>query len=669
MPDNTIGEAYLQIKPSMEGITGDIKAAMGDAGEKGSSSFGSAFSSGLKKMGAVALSATAAAATGVSALAKSAVSGFADFEQLSGGIETLFGEENAKEVMENADKAFKTAGLSANEYMETVTSFSASLINSLGDYSWQAAAYADEAIIDMADNANKMGTDISSIQTAYQGFAKQNYTMLDNLKLGYGGTKEEMERLLRDAEKLEGYDVGAFDVSNFADIVEAIHIVQENLGVAGATAAEADSTISGSLASVGSAWKNLISSFANPDADLGTLIDRLVETGTTALGNLMPAIQHALVGIGNAILQLTPIIAQMLPQLLSTLLPVLIEAAMTLVNSLAAALPDLAVILIEQIPVIMDSVVTTLISLLPLLVETGLNIILALADGIIQALPDLIPAIVDVILTIVEKLTDPDTIVKLVDAALQIIIALAEGLLKALPKLIEKAPVIIMNLVEGLIKALPKILIAAAELIATFIIGIFDNIHKLFDIGKEFIESIKNGFMEKVESAKNWGRDLISNFIGGITEKWDKLKDTVSGVAGKVKDFLGFSEPKEGPLANFHTYAPDMMDLFASGIRNNIGKVEDAMSLLTSDVSTEMTTTANMVGASPKRTLAVQTAGQNGSDISDAVFQAVYTGMSRALKENGGMTGWESATVDDIFAVMRRKANNYNKMTGNSAFA
>ena len=668
MPDNTIGEAYLQIKPSMEGISSEIKSAMGDAGEKGSSTFGAAFSSGLKKMGTVALSATAAAATGVSALAKSAVSGFADFEQLSGGIETLFGEDSAKEVMENADKAFKTAGLSANDYMETVTSFSASLINSLGDNSWQAAAYADEAITDMADNANKMGTDIASIQTAYQGFAKQNYTMLDNLKLGYGGTKEEMERLLRDAEAMEGYMEGAFDVSNFADIVEAIHIVQENMGIAGATAAEADSTISGSLASVGSAWQNLISSFANPEADLGTLIGNLVETGKTALGNLMPAIEEALLGIGDAILQLTPIISDLLPELLSTLLPVLLEAAMTLVNSLAAALPDIAVVLIDQIPLIMDSMIKTLITLLPLLVETGLQLILALADGIIDALPELIPALVDVIMTIVEKLTDPDTIVKLVQAALKIMIALAEGLIKAIPKLVQKAPVIIKNLVTAIIEAVPQILKAAAKLISTFVGGITDGIGKIVDIGKDLVDSVKKGFTEKVEAAKNWGKDLISNFVGGIKDKWENLKDTVSGVAGKVKDFLGFSEPEEGPLSDFHTYAPDMMDLFAKGIKDNIGKVENAMSLLTGNVSSDLTTTSNLVGVTPKRTLAVQDRSSQSSAMFDAIFKAVYQGLTQALKENGGLNGLEAASMDDIFFAVKKKASDYTKRTGANAF-
>lgn len=181
MPNNTIGEAYIQIKPSMEGVSSEIEKAMGDAGASSSSSFGSKFASGLKTVGVAAGAAIGAAATGVSALTKTAVSSYADFEQLKGGIETLFGDDLAKDVLDNANEAFQTAGLSANEYMETVTGFSASLISSLGEHSWQAANYADMAIVDMADNANKMGSSMESIQNAYQGFAKQNYTMLDNL--------------------------------------------------------------------------------------------------------------------------------------------------------------------------------------------------------------------------------------------------------------------------------------------------------------------------------------------------------------------------------------------------------------------------------------------------------------------------------------------------------
>ena len=611
---NTIGEAYLQIRPSMEGIGGELEEAMGDAGARSSSSFGSAWKTGLGFVTKVTTAAVTAAAVGVTKLTQEAVSSFADYEQLTGGIETLFGaggmglEEYAASigktaseaaegyasliqaqeyVMNNADMAFQTAGRSANEYMELVTSFSASLLQSTAGDTMLAAEIADQAIIDMADNANKMGTSMESIQNAYQGFAKQNYTMLDNLKLGYGGTKEEMERLLADASALSGIE---YNIDNLADVYNAIHVIQENMGIAGTTAKEAEGTISGSLASVGAAWKNLVAGMANPDADLGVLIDQLVQTGITALDNLMPTIEQALTGIASLITQITPIIVQMLPGLVNTLVPPLIEAAIQLLNALVEALPSILSIILEQLPALFDLVVNTILTMLPIIIDLGLQLIMALADGLIQNLPTLIPAIVEVIMSIIEKITEPDTLVSLIEAAVYLIIALAEGLIKAVPKLLEKVPIILMNLVEAIIKALPVLAQAAIELVLTLAECIVDNLSKLLQVGMDMVDAVKDGFMEKVEAAKTWGKDMIENFISGIKEKWEKLKSTVTDLASTIKSLLGFSEPEIGPLSNFHTYAPDMMELFASGIKQNLGLVTDAMGAVTGTLATDFRT-------------------------------------------------------------------------------
>ena len=610
----TIGEAYLQIKPSMEGIQGNLEEAMGEAGAKSSSSFGSAFATGLGVVAKATAAAVTAAAAGVTKVTQEAVSSYADYEQLVGGIETLFGtggaglEEYASSigksaseaaegyasliqaqefVMNNADMAFKTAGVSANEYMELVTSFSASLLQSTAGDTMLAAEIADQAIIDMADNANKMGSSMESIQNAYQGFAKQNYTMLDNLKLGYGGTKEEMERLLEDASALSGVE---YDMSNLADVYNAIHVIQENMGIAGTTAKEAEGTISGSLASVGAAWKNLVAGLANPDADLGTLIDQLVQTGTTALGNLMPTIEKALIGVASLITQITPIIVQMLPGLINTLVPPLVEAAVQLVNALVQALPDILSILIDQIPTLFDLVINTILTLLPLIIELGLQLVLALAEGLIDSLPELIPAVVDVIMTLVEDLTEPDMLVQLIDAALQLIIALAEGVIKALPKLLEKVPIILANLVEAIIKALPVLGEAALELVLTLASEIVAGLDHLLQVGMDMVQSVKDGFMEKVEGAKQWGKDMIQNFIDGIKAKWENLKSTVTDLASTIKSLLGFSEPEAGPLSNFHTFAPDMMMLFSKGIKDNLGLIQDAMGDVTGTIATDFST-------------------------------------------------------------------------------
>lgn len=266
----------------------------------------SKFFSGLGKS-AVAIGKTvatgmAAGGTAIAGLATKAVSAYADYEQLVGGVETLF-KDSAGKVKAYADEAYKTAGLSANAYMETVTSFSASLLQSLNGDTAKAAEKADQAITDMSDNANKMGTSMEAIQNAYQGFAKQNYTMLDNLKLGYGGTKEEMERLLKDAEKLSGHK---FDISSYADIVDAIHVVQTEMGITGTTAKEAEKTISGSIGMMKASWTNLMTGLANGNADIPKLVQEVVTSGKTVLKNIIPAVKEVLKNIPAAISEISP---------------------------------------------------------------------------------------------------------------------------------------------------------------------------------------------------------------------------------------------------------------------------------------------------------------------------------------------------------------------------
>ena len=307
MADAVIGSAYLQVVPKFD--DGALKSGMASAGKSGSGAFSSAFSSGVSaKTIAIGNIVSNAVIKGVSSASRAvtdvfvkAFESYADYEQLTGGIETLFGD-TAEQAMRNAQNAFKSAGISANEYMEQVNSFAASLRQSLGDENaWQLANYADQAVQDMADNANKMGTNMRSIQDAYQGFAKQNYTMLDNLKLGYGGTKKEMERLLRDAEKLEGFAEGSLSAENFADVVTAIHAIQEELGITGTTAEEAAHTISGSVNMMKAAWSNWLVGVADDNADMGRLTDELVESVGTVIDNALPRIQTIAERIGPAI--------------------------------------------------------------------------------------------------------------------------------------------------------------------------------------------------------------------------------------------------------------------------------------------------------------------------------------------------------------------------------
>ncbi len=318
---------------------------------KGSmSSFASSVGNGLKTVAKIGATAIAAGAAGVAALTKMGVEGYAQYEQLVGGVDTLFKTAN-KTVMAYAENAYKTAGMSANEYMNTITSFSASLIQSLGGDTKKAAEVGNMAITDMSDNANKMGTSMEMIQNAYNGFAKQNYTMLDNLKLGYGGTKEEMQRLIADANKVKkaNGEMGNLSIDSFADVAEAIHIIQTEMGITGTTAKEAASTIEGSLAMMKGAWQNLVVGMADENANMGDLINDFVESTATAAQNLIPRIEQTLAGIGQLITELAPVISEALPVLVETVLPSLLSAGVSVISALVSGIITAAPTLYEAI--------------------------------------------------------------------------------------------------------------------------------------------------------------------------------------------------------------------------------------------------------------------------------------------------------------------------------
>lgn len=320
------------------------------------STLASGVRTGLATVAKVGAAAVTAGIAGVTALTKMGIEGYAQYEQLVGGVETLF-KESQDVVMAYAENAYKTSGMSANQYMETATSFSASLIQSLEGDTAKAAQVADMAITDMSDNANKMGTDIGMIQNAYNGFAKGNYTMLDNLKLGYGGTREEMQRLLEDATAISGIE---YDISSFSDVAEAIHVVQTEMGIAGTTAREAASTIEGSLSMMKGAWQNLVVGMADENANMEVLINNFVESTAIAAQNLIPRIEQTLVGIGDMITALAPVIADALPQLVENVLPSLLAAGVSLVVALVegviTAIPALGKALLEGVSIILVEV-------------------------------------------------------------------------------------------------------------------------------------------------------------------------------------------------------------------------------------------------------------------------------------------------------------------------
>lgn len=329
---------------------------------------GNAVKTGLATAGKVAAVGVGAATAAVGALTKTAVDGYAEYEQLVGGVETLF-KTSADAVNDYAQQAYKTAGMSANEYMNTITGFSASLLQSLGGDTAAAAEYGNLAVIDMADNANKMGTSIESIQNAYQGFAKQNYTMLDNLKLGYGGTKEEMERLIEDANRVReaNGEMADLSIDSFADVVQAIHTMQDEMGIAGATAQEAEGTISGSAATMKAAWENLVVGLADENANVDELLDSFLDSVETTAGNILPVVERVLGRIF---------------QTLADNGPEIIAAGARLLGQLAAgaikAIPDV----VASIPTIVMAIVDGFAESGPEFMQIGKDIVQGVWKGI-----------------------------------------------------------------------------------------------------------------------------------------------------------------------------------------------------------------------------------------------------------------------------------------------
>lgn len=376
MADNgyTVAQAYIQIMPSTKNFGSTLKGDINPEVNKTGKSAGSSFSSGFKKALGITTAVVAAAAAATGKLTMAAIEAFGEYEQLTGGVEKLFGAFDAETVISNASEAFKTAGMSANEYLETVTNFSASLIGSLEGDTQAAVDYADMAIKDMSDNANVFGTDMASIQNAYQGFAKQNYTMLDNLKLGYGGTKSEMERLIADANrvKVANGEMADLSIDSFADIVEAIHIMQGEMNISGTTAAEASTTIQGSINSMKAAWENLLIGLAAGDQNIGTLMSNLFETifgvedetGNRVGGvvnNILPRVSAVLSALSTEVRTYLPQIMAYIPQILEEVLPDLIQNATALVTAFVGELPNIINVVVQQLPLLLSSIGDALI--------------------------------------------------------------------------------------------------------------------------------------------------------------------------------------------------------------------------------------------------------------------------------------------------------------------
>ncbi|MBR3552472.1 MAG: phage tail protein [Clostridia bacterium] len=644
-----------QAAAELDAMEESLKSA-GAAAEDSEGKFGKA-GAAVKAIGAAAGAAAVAAGAAAFKLGKEVVSAYAEYEQLVGGVETLFGaggqslEEFARvngktvaevarqynalkdaedTVLHNAAAAYKTAGLSANAYMETVTGFSASLIQSLGGDTAKAAKYADMAIIDMADNANKMGTDMASIQNAYQGFAKQNYTMLDNLKLGYGGTKEEMERLLEDAQKLSGQ---TYDISSYADIVDAIHVVQTEMGITGTTAKEAEGTISGSINMLKASFQNLLTGLGNPEADVKQLAENVVASLDSVIGNIVPVLENLVSVLPTAASALVQGIADMLPNILDAVTALFSSVLSMLVRLLPKLMPHVTKTLLQLVKEIVNS--------LPALMNAATQVVVTLVQGIAKALPELIPMAVQAIVTLTEGLID--NLPLILDAGLQLITGLAQGILASYPVLYGALPELIGGIVDFLLSAIPQIIqcgidlltalvgampqiisaivTALPQIITGIISALLNHLPEIVQAGfdllvalieampeiileivgalPELIKGILDAILsgENLQAMLNCGYDLLMGMKQGIENAakalWESVKGLVSGLIDGAKDLLGIGSPSKV----FREIGGYTMEGFSLGIARSgqdaVYAVKDVMNDV-QNAANDINTTANI---------------------------------------------------------------------------
>lgn len=729
----TLYELMVKLKVDKGTFDSDMESA-----KSKTTSFGEKIGPGLKAAAKVGIAAVTAAAAGIAKLTKTAVDSYATYEQMVGGVQKLYGNmgntlkeyaertgqtvaqaksewealEGAQNtVLNNAKNAYKEVGMSANDYMEIATSFSASLISSLGGDTQAAAEQTQVAMKAIADNVNTFGTNIEDVTNAFKGFSKQNYTMLDNLKLGYGGTKQEMERLIADAnEYAESIGLaGDLTIDSFSDQVTAIELIQEKQNIAGTTAREAATTIEGSLNMTKAAWDNLMTGMADDEADFGLLIDNFVQSATTFAQNVIPRIQTVFTKIPDLINGLVPVVVQaladiapslitavvsltanlvqtiaavlpqvisaimnLLPSIISSILecvaavisalgqampqvisavlemipelvtalvesiPLLINAALQLVSGLALGILEALPVLLETMPQVINSMVTGLISALPQILQAAAMVILALVDGIVQNLPSIVQSAIDIIYSLVGTLTNATNLFLILDAILTIMWKIYEGISSNLPYIIEAALQIITSLASGLLQFLPQlikailqIMLAVAAAIISAIPSILESTAKIIwnllsylknDAGprlvntiKTFPERIKGIFNSLANSAKTWGSDFMTAFINSIKAKINSLVSTVSGLAKKIRSYLHFSRPDVGPLRDYETWMPDMVEGLAGSLKKRSHVLTDAVQDLAGDMSMSLSADANLAAV-----------GSSGSSIGNSYSFNIY---------------------------------------------
>ena len=601
-----VGSAASGVFSGLSGVASSVASRMGGALKSGADTAWNAISSmsgkavgALKGVATVGLAGVGTAVAALAGVGKSSLDAYASWQQAVGGVDTLFKDASAT-VQKHAADAYRTAGISANQYMEQVTSFSASLISSLGGDTAKAAELGDTAMKDMSDNANKMGTDIETIQQTYQSLARGNYAMLDNLKLGYGGTKAEMERMIADANKVKqaNGEMGDLSIDKFSDVVQAIHIMQQQMGITGTTADEAAKTIEGSVGMMKAAWQNWLAELGKDNADINGLTKQLVDSVGTVIKNVGPRIAQIITGITAALPQLFSSLGGTLPALVMQILPPVLGALGQLGTMLLTSATTWITTSLPQLLAQFQSWVT---SSLPSFLQTGLTMVTNLLQGIVQALPQIASTAVIVLTTLLDGLSAQlpqlipiginavlnlvqgilNNLPQIIDSGLKLILGLAQGLINALPDLVGKVPILIGQLVGGIINRLPQILQAGVQLLGALANGFISSVPRLIGSIPGMVGQIMHGF-----TSVNWGSvglNIITGIATGIAGAAGRLVTAAVNAATNALNWVKRKLGIHSPSRVFRDQVGEMIgEGMAVGIDESASKVKKAAGRLTS---------------------------------------------------------------------------------------
>lgn len=600
-----VGSAASGVFSGLSGVASSVASRMAGALKSGADTAWNAISSmsgkavgALKGVATVGLAGVGTAVAALAGVGKSALDAYATYEQAVGGVDTLFKDASGT-VQKYAAEAYRTAGVSANEYMTQVTSFSASLISSLGGDTAKAAELGNTAMVDMSDNANKMGTNIESIQQTYQSLARGNYAMLDNLKLGYGGTKSEMERLIQDANKVKqaNGEMGDLSIDKFSDVVQAIHIMQQQMGITGTTAEEAATTIEGSIGMMKAAWQNWLAELGKDNADINGLTTQLVDSVSTVIQNVGPRIAQIITGITAALPQLFSSLGSTLPALVMQILPPVLGALGQLGTML---LTSATTWITSSLPQLLAQFQSWVTSTLPSFLQTGLSMITNLLQGIVQALPQIASTAVIVLTTLLDGLSAQlpqlipiginavlnlvqgilNNLPQIIDSGLKLILGLAQGLINAMPDLVGKAPILIGQLVGGIINRLPQILQAGVQLLGALANGFIASVPRLIGAIPGMVGQIMHGFL-----SANWfsvGLNIITGIASGIAGAAGRLVTAAVNAADNALNWVKRKLGIHSPSRVFRDQVGEMIgEGMAVGIDESASKVREAAGRLT----------------------------------------------------------------------------------------